>query len=618
MPTLAPNLPKDALSRVFSLAEPIFDDFGVTSIDFEYYRHFTWAQHLSSVCRNWRTAFIESPELWTTIIWRPRRKEYIRAALQRSGKLSIRVYALSGMEDEGSYEYDLGKDDSEDEAFRIENNMPKIAYLNTMYEWDRPDPPIQASTRGKYYDPDDFFEDIGKHLDRVKSFHLTIPGFRMRILYKHFNKPAPVLETLTLGTSRPSYDDSPKIVPRLFDGQATSLKHLTLKHYEKWPIVFANALTHLSLVHLNLNDLDVYRNFLDTLHVAHKLEVLVVDPSGSHPEFERTPNGRAPVRMDNLRNLAIQSATPTGASNLLALIALPPTACISLCITSGDEKLDHFFPKDRTHLRNLPDPYELVLLWEMADYASPMIKSRRNGLPVYASTAVPIDDLSSYLRKLGKIFDLRNIRRLSSYQRLGNELRDHRPSVWRKVLQALPNLEAIHLYGYDPSTLLDVLPSPNGASEMDNLREEYDALQEMAVNAGAEADEMAERYEEAEENVRKNLQPYTSLTVLSPYLHHIHKLDQTTPLDVMLNGNPAEVRITHGCRWQHETKGDHEAFVEMSVILRSTLANGDGEMTMTAREEISIIKPWWQDWHLYFGTSLVVPSLLSSPYEQDW
>ncbi|KAK7682237.1 hypothetical protein QCA50_014824 [Cerrena zonata] len=614
MHSVTQQLPKDALTRVYYFTEPTFDDFGITPANFEYYRHFVWAQNISLVCRNWRAAFVQSPELWTTIIWRPRRKAYIRAALKRSGKLPIKVYALSGMEDEGSHEYDLS-DDFNDEGYGPTGL--KISYLNMAYSWNKPDPPIQASTLGKYYDPLDFYEDVAKHLDRLKSFHLTIPGFRMKSLARYFSKPAPMLETLTLGTSIRSLDLIPKVVSRLFDGQATSLKHLTLKNYKNWPILFTKNLTHLSLVRLHLEDAAIYHTFLDALYVANKLEVLIVDLSGEHREFKTSPQGRAPIQLDSLQTLAINTATPTGTSNLLAHIALPPTACIALCLSSN-AKLDSFFPNDRIHLRNLPDPFELVLFWEFGDYASPMIKSGRNGLPVFASTAVPIDDLSRYLRDLGSVFDLRQIRRLSSYHKSHGELRDHKPGDWQRVLKALPNLEAVHLYNYTPFTLLNMLSGPNEAPGLEKVRGEFGVLRETIKEAGDEAKSLEKTYEEAKEHVRMNRQSYTSLTSISPYIHHQHKLGQTTPLDVTLNGKPAEARITYGCQWKYGSSGNHEMFVETSVVLKTALNCRDEEMTMTAREEISILKPWWQKWLLYFGSPFVVPMMLNAQYEPGW
>ncbi|KAK7681467.1 hypothetical protein QCA50_015559 [Cerrena zonata] len=526
------------------------------------------------------------------------------------------------MEDEGSYEYDVDSDsEGEDENKGSLDGamvMPKISYLNFIHDWNPPDPPIQS---GNYYDPDDFFEDIGKHLDRVKSFHLTIPGFQMRVLARHFNKPAPMLRTLTLGTSVPhSFDQKHKTVPRLFDGQAPSLTHLTLKNYAGWHIPLIKDLTHLSLVRLNLNDFDIYYTFLDTLQVASKLEVLVVDLSSGNSEFKRSPKGRAPVKMDNLQTLAINTATSMGTSRLLAHLALPPTACITLALAEDAENLSKFFPNDRTHLQNLLDPSELVLFWEMAEYASPMIKSGRNRLPVFATSAVTINDLSSYLRNLGTVFDLKKIHRLSSYHRLHDELRDHEPNVWKKVFKALPNLEAILYICITMTRSLCWMYSLAGRR---NLL--WIGLVRSSITCGKRPKGLEKKWTRCKQSMKRrkttsagtfNIQPYKPFAALSPYILHHHKVGQTTALDLTLpNGKPAEARITYGCQWEHGTKGDHEMFVETSVVLKA--ACNDSEMTMSAREDIGIVRPWWQNWGLYFGSWLMVPSMLGASYELD-
>ncbi|CAL1699165.1 unnamed protein product [Somion occarium] len=190
------TLPGEVLARIFALAEPKYEDFGVFPGNFEYYRHFAWVEDMSLICCHWRNTFVLSPELWTTIIWRPPRKKFIRAALARSGNHPLRVYALSSMEDEGSPEWDVERDEDEKLDAAASSDLykmqPRISYLIRYKDWDPPNPPVMSRN---YYDPEDFFKDIAQHIRRVKTFHLTLPGVQLRMLLKIFTTAAPQLET---------------------------------------------------------------------------------------------------------------------------------------------------------------------------------------------------------------------------------------------------------------------------------------------------------------------------------------------------------------------------------------------------------------------------------------
>ncbi|KAK7681462.1 hypothetical protein QCA50_015554 [Cerrena zonata] len=620
MQTLVQRLPQDALTRIFALVEPTFRDFGLTTYDFDYNKHFAWAYTLSLVCRRWRATLIQSPQFWTTIIWRPFRKPYVRAALERSGTLPIMIYALAGMGQEGTYEWDEDSDsddDSEDEEESSSNEdiiSVKCPYLNYNYL------PEDSSVRSDYYDPDDFVEDVVKHLHRIRAFHLTIPGFRGKVLAQHLlEKPAPILETLTLGTSVPHLCARRyRIIPRLFNGQTPSLRHLTLKHQRGWPILFARDLTHLSLIYVDLNDMDIYTTFLDTLYIATKLEVLTVTIAGGiMSEFWRTSPDRAPVPLGKLRTLAIDMSTPASASRFLSHLTLPSTTCILVASNCRyDDNLDGLILSDQMHLSGLADYLEIVLFWEMGDSVSLLIKSCSTMLPLLAGIVVRTDDLSTYLRNVGLVFDLGNVRRLSSYHRFWDTQRDHEPDDWQKVLDLFPNLEALHLFNYIPWTMLSTLSSADEVIALEGTRGELDTSREMVTSVGADGEAAQRKYEEARSEVRKNTRSYLTLLPLYPSFNHEHKIGQTTPYDLKLNGNPAEARITYGCQWEHETRGDHEIFIETSVILKTAL--DDEAMSMTAREEIRIAKLWWKNWRECLEICLFRPSLLFYSYEDTW
>ncbi|KAK7682236.1 hypothetical protein QCA50_014823 [Cerrena zonata] len=75
---------------------------------------------------------------------------------------------------EGTHERDMDSDsedgsaskDSQDEESRVEDTIPpNHSYLNFVHAaWDPPDAPVQRSTLGSYYDPEEFVEDIAKDL----------------------------------------------------------------------------------------------------------------------------------------------------------------------------------------------------------------------------------------------------------------------------------------------------------------------------------------------------------------------------------------------------------------------------------------------------------------------
>ncbi|CAL1699166.1 unnamed protein product [Somion occarium] len=197
---------------------------------------------------------------------------------------------------------------------------------------------------------------------------------------------------------------------------------------------FARDLTHLSLRGLSLDDPEVYQRFLDTLHIARDLEVLVVKSQDNPHEIQTSLIGIAPVRLEHLRTLAIDMTTRKRVAKLLSHISLLSTTSVVIKWDDMDDHPDRFFPPVRSQLFNIRDPSELLLLWESGDYAFPLIKSGASVLPVFATTAVAIDDLPRYLRTLGYIFNLKELRRLSFYSRDYGDPRDYEPSVWRKIL----------------------------------------------------------------------------------------------------------------------------------------------------------------------------------------
>ena len=180
----------------------------------------------------------------------------------------------------------------------------------------------------------------------------------------------------------------------------------------------------------------------------------------------------------------------------------------------------------------------------------------------------------------------------------------------------LPNLEALHLYNYEPFTVLGALSRAGEVSTLDGVRQELKTLRKRVQKARKDGDRMKEAYDKARQDVRNQLRLYSTLTSISPYLHHEHEQGQTTQINVLLNGKPAVARITYGCQWEHGNDGDHELFLETSIVLQVALE--DPRMTLTAKEDIGRMKPWWQNLESCCGPWIRVPLMLEGPHDPSW
>ncbi|KAI0073779.1 hypothetical protein K474DRAFT_138761 [Panus rudis PR-1116 ss-1] len=620
----AQRLPDEFLSRIFILSEPTFGDFGLPSVLYSW-EHFWWINRsILHVCRHWRYIGLNTPELWTTLIWRPGRKEYIHRALKLSRDQPIRVYALAGEGDSGNCEYDILSDLEDDDEDGI-GGSPRYLGNPPPECWHGHGHGSKAPTR-KYYDPGDFLKDLVPHAHRLRHFHFTIPGVSQSEIEKYFGDlEAPMLDSMTLSTSFQRWGNK-KSAGLFFERDYCTLDKLWLSYFATWPSEYIPFLSHLALETIDLDNPITFDAFLNVLNTGINLQVLVLHAASRSNSYDVDHN---PVYLRDLKMLVIK-ADASQTARILEYIALPPQA--SLIVDGGasftqPDKVFPFFPDFTSHLHNLDYPDELVIFWECGDYGSLMLRQFYNTNPTFATAARRIEDIPAMLKEFSAFTDLRYVRRLSLYSSYTNaEDRTHAYEVWESFLKSMPNLEAIHLCGYEPTTLLEVLEdagnySQSGANaddeppehpKLDMLFEEMESHREEVEAAEEAYDKLKEEYKDV---VRESAKTYEHLVLKRPTKIHNHMVKETSTLDTKLHGHPAEAVVRHGCRWQDGVAGSHCVFVEASIVRTTSIR--DKRITRTPGEDFDTLRDWAQQWATYWQSFLVQPSLLASPLDGD-
>jgi hypothetical protein len=230
------SLPPELLAHVFSyLLEPVPQPF-----PFPLPETFHGWKVVTHVCRFWRTTALSTPSLWPRIHISRISDEAALHTIPLTGELPLVVYYTADFSDV-SYG---ALDTVEDESLKV----------------------IQANLR------------------RLREFHVFCSSSESLSLWKYFDRPAPLLESLTIISIYDDNVETPSVLPPLFGGQTISLGKLVMGNVSIWPYRSFQDLRHLALYdQLDETRLPL-RTFLDTLSQSPHLESLILVSAGLEDE----------------------------------------------------------------------------------------------------------------------------------------------------------------------------------------------------------------------------------------------------------------------------------------------------------------------------------------------
>ncbi|KAJ8087096.1 hypothetical protein PM082_005924 [Marasmius tenuissimus] len=240
----------------------------------------------------------------------------------------------------------------------------------------------------------DVLDLLHPHLPRVREFHMAADGFELpqdltitdtanaspnAALYSSplLTSPAPMLQSLSIGT----YGKDPAVaggaLPALFSSQTPRLVQVDLEYFTSWPQDHFHNLTHLCLSYQNEPTRPSTQAFLDFLEAsAHSLEELALVRAG--PTLDDATDvpplpGRRKVHLPQMRELNLgEWPTTSTIGRFLSHVVIPPTSDLYIwgtILSDPFADLASMIPADTSGLENL----QAITKWYLTHFFASQI-----------------------------------------------------------------------------------------------------------------------------------------------------------------------------------------------------------------------------------------------------
>jgi hypothetical protein len=271
---------------------------------------------VTSVCRYWRETAITFSSLWTSINicdYRRGCQDATRTFLERSAAAPLRVYYA----------------------------RPE--------RWNR----LQLIDKST-------LELVASASTRFREFHMTPRLITQSSVWEHFRHPAPLLESLTLGSS--AGGDHDFVLPTLFANSTPCLKKLTMQYFCSWPGNNFVNLTHITLYQHSEANRQPLAQFLDFLRASPLLEELaLIEAEPQYGNAASLPGDLEPVILNHLRVLEIGDwQGPEQISTFVCRLVLPFEVDIHIWgeeieLIRDNADVSTLYPANASHTARLRD-----------------------------------------------------------------------------------------------------------------------------------------------------------------------------------------------------------------------------------------------------------------------
>ncbi|KAL0578232.1 hypothetical protein V5O48_003769 [Marasmius crinis-equi] len=324
----------------------------------------------------------------------------------------------------------------------------------------------------------DMLELLFPHLPRIREFHMAADGFELppdplnaapavtptAALYSSplLTSPAPMLESLSIGTYGKDPAVAGGILPVIFDSQMPRLTQVDLEYFTSWPRDHFHNLTHLCLSYQNEATRPTTSAFLDFLQSsAHTLEELALVRAGPTLEdaLDLPPApGRPRVHLPKLKemNLGEWPAT-SNIGRFLSHLIIPPTADLYIwgtILSDPFADLASMIPADTSGLMN----FQMITKWYLTHFFASQMgellytpflavvgssKTGRQGAALHTygpfQPARLLDTLPRFPLQEVKTFVVRD-----------SSLQTNRfsTSSWKEILVKMSNLEELRILAF--------------------------------------------------------------------------------------------------------------------------------------------------------------------------